>query len=96
MGSGVAPGAPPSSIARSLVEAMSAPSAVDPAELPTWDSCAHELAQVYLASLGRGPAVIEQSPRFGRWLSLIIDRSGGFRRSQGPGGAAEAMRNFAF
>ena len=52
---GVAPGAPPSSVARSLVEAMSAPSAVDPAELPTWDSCALKLAQVYLASVGRRP-----------------------------------------
>jgi glycosyltransferase involved in cell wall biosynthesis len=49
---GVAPGAPASSVARSLVEAMSAPSLVDIAELPTWDSCADQLAQVYLASIG--------------------------------------------
>jgi glycosyltransferase involved in cell wall biosynthesis len=49
---GVTPGAPAISVARSLVEAMSAPSLVDPAKLPTWDSCADRLAQVYLASVG--------------------------------------------
>ena len=62
---GVPPGAPAASVARSLVEAMSEPSRMDPASLPTWDSCAQELAQVYLASLGHGPGVIEQSLRLG-------------------------------
>jgi glycosyltransferase involved in cell wall biosynthesis len=62
---GVPPGAPATSVARSLVEAMSETSPVDPADLPTWDSCAHGLAQVYLASLGCGPAVIGQSVRLG-------------------------------
>ena len=62
---GVPPGASAARVARSLVEAMSEPSPVDPASLPTWDSCAHELAQVYLASLGYGPAVIEQGVRLG-------------------------------
>jgi hypothetical protein len=32
---------------------MSSPSLVDPAELPTWDSCAGQLAQIYLTSAGR-------------------------------------------
>lgn len=49
---GVTPGAPAISVARSLVEAMSASSLVDPAKLPTWDSCADQLAQVYLVSVG--------------------------------------------
>jgi glycosyltransferase involved in cell wall biosynthesis len=52
---GVTPGAPAISVARSLVETMSAPSLVDPAELPTWDSCANQLADVYLASVGHRP-----------------------------------------
>lgn len=43
------------SIARSLVDAMSATSLSDSAELPTWDSCADELAQVYLTSVGHPP-----------------------------------------
>jgi glycosyltransferase involved in cell wall biosynthesis len=52
---GVAPGAPAISVARSLVEAMSALPSVDPAKLPTWDSCAVELSKVYLASVGYRP-----------------------------------------
>lgn len=52
---GVTPGAPAISVARSLVEAMSASSLVDPAKLPTWDSCANQLAQVYQASAGCPP-----------------------------------------
>ncbi len=52
---GVSRGASAISIARSLVDAMSATSLSDSAELPTWDSCADELAQVYLASVGRPP-----------------------------------------
>ena len=52
---GVAPGAPAISVARSLVEAMSASSLLDPAKLPTWDSCAAQLARVYLASVGCRP-----------------------------------------
>lgn len=62
---GVPPGAPATSVARSLVEAMLEPFQVEPANLPTWDSCAHELAQVYLASLRHRPAVPEQSLRPG-------------------------------
>jgi glycosyltransferase involved in cell wall biosynthesis len=52
---GVTPGAPAISIARSLVEAMSASPLVDQARLPRWDSCADQLAQVYLASVGYRP-----------------------------------------
>jgi glycosyltransferase involved in cell wall biosynthesis len=49
---GVPPGASSLTIARSLIEAVSAPSPVDPAKLPTWDSCVDQLMQVYLASVG--------------------------------------------
>lgn len=55
---GVPPGAPASDVARQLVMAMSAlPAAdedrtLDHAQLPTWDACADQLAQVYLSSLG--------------------------------------------
>ncbi len=52
---GVTPGASAASVARHLVEAMSSPPPVDPATLPTWDSCTERLAQVYLASLVHGP-----------------------------------------
>jgi glycosyltransferase involved in cell wall biosynthesis len=48
---GVTPGAPAISVARSLVEAMSAPSLADTAKLPTWDSCAAELSELYVASV---------------------------------------------
>jgi len=55
---GVPPGAPPATIARELVRAMSSPSSpslMDCAQLPTWDSCADQLAHVYLSSLGIAP-----------------------------------------
>jgi len=51
---GVAPGASAASTARHLVEAMSSPCPVDPATLPTWDSCAEGLARTYLSLLRRG------------------------------------------
>jgi glycosyltransferase involved in cell wall biosynthesis len=51
---GVAPGAQPATLARELIKAMSAPSTVPFAQLPTWDSCADQLAHVYLSSLGIG------------------------------------------
>jgi glycosyltransferase involved in cell wall biosynthesis len=50
---GVAPGASAASVARHLIEAVSAPSPVDPATLPTWDSCAERLAQIYRGQLLR-------------------------------------------
>jgi glycosyltransferase involved in cell wall biosynthesis len=48
---GVTPGASAISVARTLVEVMSAPSLAGPTELQTWDSCAEQLAQLYLASV---------------------------------------------
>jgi glycosyltransferase involved in cell wall biosynthesis len=49
---GVPPGAPPAIIAEELIKAMSSPSPTLYAQLPTWDSCADQLAHVYLSSLG--------------------------------------------
>jgi glycosyltransferase involved in cell wall biosynthesis len=48
---GVPRGAPAAVVGQELVKAMSSPSLVDHAQLPTWDSCADQLAHVYLASL---------------------------------------------
>jgi glycosyltransferase involved in cell wall biosynthesis len=50
---GVTPGAPAARVARDIVETMSSPGLVDPAELPTWNSCADQLAQIYLTSAAR-------------------------------------------
>jgi len=52
---GVPRGAPAAAAAQELVKAMSSPPLVDPAELPCWDSCADQLAHVYLSSLGMTP-----------------------------------------
>lgn len=52
---GVPRGAPPAAVAQELARAMSSFSVVDPAQLPSWDSCAEELARVYLSSLGITP-----------------------------------------
>lgn len=52
---GVPRGAPAAAVAQELVKAMSSPSLVDRAELPSWDSCADRLADVYLSSLGIAP-----------------------------------------
>jgi glycosyltransferase involved in cell wall biosynthesis len=52
---GVPPGAPPAAVARELVQAMSAPSRVNRAQLPSWESCTDQLAHVYLSSLGLPP-----------------------------------------
>jgi len=48
---GVPRGAPAAAVAQELVKAMSSPSLVDQAQLPSWDSCADQLAHVYLSSL---------------------------------------------
>lgn len=50
---GVPRGAPAAAVGKELVRAMSSPSAVDQSQLPSWDSCADQLARVYLSSLGR-------------------------------------------
>jgi glycosyltransferase involved in cell wall biosynthesis len=52
---GVPPGAPPAAVARELVQAMSSPSRVNRAQLPSWESCTDQLAHVYLSSLGLSP-----------------------------------------
>jgi len=52
---GVPRGAPAAEVAQELVKAMSSPSLVDQAELPSWDACADQLARVYLSSLGITP-----------------------------------------
>jgi glycosyltransferase involved in cell wall biosynthesis len=48
---GVPRGAPAAAVARELVKAMSSASPPDHAHLPSWDSCADQLAHVYLSSL---------------------------------------------
>jgi glycosyltransferase involved in cell wall biosynthesis len=52
---GVPRGAPAAVVAQELVKAMSSPSLVDQAQLPSWDSCADQLAHVYLSSLSAAP-----------------------------------------
>jgi glycosyltransferase involved in cell wall biosynthesis len=49
---GVPRGAPAAAVGKELVRAMSSPAQVDHAQLPNWDSCADELARVYLSTLG--------------------------------------------
>jgi glycosyltransferase involved in cell wall biosynthesis len=48
-------GAPAAALAQELVKAMSSPSLADHAQLPSWDSCADQVAQIYLSSLGIAP-----------------------------------------
>lgn len=45
---GVAPDASPAQIAEAILGGMGQPSLVDPGTLPTWDSCAQALAELYL------------------------------------------------
>jgi hypothetical protein len=45
---GVDPKEKPVGIARQLVTAMSTRPSVDPGDLPTWDTCAAQLGEVYL------------------------------------------------
>jgi glycosyltransferase involved in cell wall biosynthesis len=52
---GVPCGTPAAAVAQELVKAMSSPPLVDPAQLPSWESCADQLAHVYLSSLGFAP-----------------------------------------
>ena len=56
---GVARDAPAAAVAQELVKAMSSPSLVDRAQLPSWDSCAEQLAHVYLSS----PGILSRSSR---------------------------------
>jgi len=52
---GVPYGAPASAVAQELVKAMSSRSLNDHIQLPSWDSCADQLAHVYLSSLRASP-----------------------------------------
>jgi glycosyltransferase involved in cell wall biosynthesis len=52
---GVPRGALAAAVAREFVTAMSSPSLVEHDQLPNWDSCADQLAHVYLRSLGISP-----------------------------------------
>jgi glycosyltransferase involved in cell wall biosynthesis len=77
---GVTPGASAATVASRLVEAMSSPPLVDPAALPTWDSCAEQLAQAYWASVRRdsGPSLTELAspgPELGGRGPLIEPRT---------------------
>jgi glycosyltransferase involved in cell wall biosynthesis len=54
---GVAPGASPSAVADHLLMTMSVPAPTILAELPTWDSSAEELGQLYLSTAGRDPSL---------------------------------------
>lgn len=47
---GIRPGSSAALIAQTMVQAMSSPSLVDPARLPTWDDCAEQLMRVYVAA----------------------------------------------
>jgi glycosyltransferase involved in cell wall biosynthesis len=74
---GVPPGARPATIARELINAMYSPSPVDCAQLPSWDSCASQLAHVYLSSLSIPP---KTGPRErGARSARLIAMDGGLR-----------------
>jgi glycosyltransferase involved in cell wall biosynthesis len=52
---GVPHGAPAAAVAQELVKAMSSPPLMDHVQVPSWDSCADQVAHVYLSSLGIAP-----------------------------------------
>jgi glycosyltransferase involved in cell wall biosynthesis len=52
---GVPPGAPAAAVAQELVKAMSSPPLMAHAQLASWDSCADQLAHIYLSSLSIAP-----------------------------------------
>lgn len=54
---GVPRAAPATAVAQELVKAMSSRASVDLAQLPSWDSCADQLAHVYLSALGEAVEV---------------------------------------
>lgn len=56
---GVPFGAPAAAVAQELVKAMSSQSLMDHVQLPSWDSCADQLAHVYLSSLRVSPGGTE-------------------------------------
>jgi glycosyltransferase involved in cell wall biosynthesis len=60
---GVPRGAPAAAVAQELVKAMSSPSLADHVQLSSWDSCAAQLAHVYLSSLRVSPRSRPSRPR---------------------------------
>lgn len=56
---GVTPGAPSFTVAEQLLKAMSSPTPAALPELPTWDTSAEELGQLYLATAGHGPRLLK-------------------------------------
>jgi glycosyltransferase involved in cell wall biosynthesis len=52
---GVPRDAPAAAVAQKLVKVMSSPSLMDHAQVPSWESCADQVAHVYLSSLGIAP-----------------------------------------
>jgi glycosyltransferase involved in cell wall biosynthesis len=60
---GVPRGAPAAAAAQELVKAMSSPSLAYHVQLPSWDSCADQLAHVYLSSLKASPGGPRPRPR---------------------------------
>jgi glycosyltransferase involved in cell wall biosynthesis len=67
---GINPGESAANVACKLVEAMSAPSLVGLPDLPTWDTCASQLAQVYLAA-GQSTHVARRS----HWYTSALSGS---------------------
>src|SRR5204863_8786623 len=82
---GVPRGAPAAAVAQELVKAMSSPSLVDHAQLPSWDSCTDQLAHVYLSSLESSPKVgpYERETR----LPEVVPNDAGDSRQQPAQGA---------
>jgi glycosyltransferase involved in cell wall biosynthesis len=65
---GVPTGSSAALIAGELVKAMTSPPLASPAALPSWDSCAEQLAQVYLESLSSVPCSSPAGPTKRRML----------------------------
>lgn len=63
-------------VAQELVKAMSSPSPADHAQLPSWDSCADQLADVYLSSAGiaAGGKALRMPDTAGQ---AVVDDTGG-------------------
>lgn len=66
---GVPYGAPAATVAQELVKAMSSSSQINHVQLPSWDSCADQLAHVYLSSLGIAPESLTLRTRDTRGLT---------------------------
>lgn len=47
---GIRLGASAAAVAQTLVQAMSSPPLIDPAQLPTWDDCAEQILRLYITA----------------------------------------------